>query len=225
MVSRSEGYQRAAGKEALALAVVQEFFRVIIGLQLDPITDPDENYRLGDLRSAAGVAMECKGQPIDPLRYRQNFVEVFEQTDRPNHADGFSEVARLLGLTAQQLAKVGVTLSDGTKVIFDWVPHVSVSMHSFFNSPLTTYVNYQDGGRWIYIYDRRELTNHIKAAVPRGLRRGIGKSNEDTFSVFVPIADKRWQRIKGDWQWAGVGDPGPAVTHLRAVLNGEVAAL
>lgn len=47
----------------------------------------------------------------------------------------FSEVARLLSLMAQQLAKVAVTRSDGAKVTLDWVPRVSVSIQSFFNSP------------------------------------------------------------------------------------------
>jgi hypothetical protein len=225
VVSRAEGYRRAAGKERLALAVVAEFFRVVIGVEFEVIADQDENYRLGDFRSAAGVTMECKGQPIDPFRYRQNFVEVFEKTDRPDHAQGFSEAAHLLGLTPQQLAEVRVTQRDGTKVTLDRLPCLSASVHSLFTAPLTTYVNYQNGGKWIYLYDRQELTSHIKKAVRRGLRRGIGNSNEDTFSVFVPISSKRWQRVNGAWQWVGGGTSERAVAHLRAVLNGHIATL
>lgn len=225
MVSRAEGYRRGAGKESPALAVVQEFFRVVVGVTLEVITDRDENYQLGDLRSPAGVTMECKGQPIDPLKYRQNFIEVFEETHRPEHAGGFRELAALLGMAPERLAELDVVLRDGTRVVLDSLPHVSVSIHSFFNSPLTTYVNYRDGGKWIYVYDRRELTGHIKEAVPKGLRRGMGNSNEDTFAVLIPIAEKRWQRARGHWQWAGAGSAEAAVAHLRAVLNGQVAAL
>jgi hypothetical protein len=225
VVSRSEGYLRGAGKEALALASVQEFFRLVVGVPLDVITDAQENYRLGDLRSAAGVYMECKGQPIDPQRYPQNFVEVFEQTHNPEHANGFDEVAELLDLTPEALSNVVVTLRDRSRVRLGRLPSVGVSIHSFFSAPLTTYVNYEEGGRWIYVYDRQELTNHIKEAVPRGLRRGVGNSNEDTFSVFVPIAARRWQRVRGGWQWAGTGPAEASVAHLRAALNGGISAL
>lgn len=175
MVSRTEGYRRGAGKELLALAIVQEFFRLVVGVTLDVITDRDQSYQMGDLRSPAGVTIECKGQPIDPLKYRQNFVEVFEETHRPEHAGGFREVAALLGMAPERLAKLDVILRDGTRVALDWMPNVSVSIHSFFNSPLTTYVNYHDGGKWIYVYDRLELTGHIKKAVLRGLRVGHGQ--------------------------------------------------
>lgn len=225
MVSRSEGYRRSAGKEPVALAIVQEFFRVVVDVQLDLITDRDDNFHLGDLRSPAGITMECKGQPIDPLRYPKNFVEVFEETHRLEHAGGFREVAQLLDLAPERLAAVNVLLPSRQTVALGWVPNVSVSIHSFFNSPLTTYVNYYDGGKWIYVYDRAELTGHLKTAVPRGLLRGAGKSNEDTFAVKVRVADKRWQRVGGKWRWAGTGESGAAVTHLRALLSGEVGAL
>jgi hypothetical protein len=225
VVSRPEGYRRSAGKEQIALAVVQEFFRSTVGVDLDVVTDKDENYRLGDLRSGAGVTIECKGQPIDPLRYRQNFVEVFEETHREDQADGFEQVARLLDMSPQQLTRVVVTLRDGKKMPLGWVPFVSVSFYSLFASPVTTYVNYRNGGKWVYVYDRAELTSHIKSAVRLGMRRGIGNSNEDTFSVFVPMADKRWQRDNQVWSWVGSGDAQPALAHLLAVLNGEVTAL
>lgn len=225
MVSRSEGYLRGAGKEELALAAAKDFFQQIVGVALADITDQNENYELGDLRSPAGITMECKGQEIDPDRYPQNFIEVFETTQADRHAGGFEEVARLLGMSGDDLAQVRVRRRGRPDTPLGRPPFISVSIHSMFNSALTSYVNYLDGGRWIYVYDRAELTGHLKRAVPRGLGRGVGKSNEDTFSVFAPVSDKRWRRTGGQWRWAGVREEGPAIAHLRGVLDGTISPL
>lgn len=202
-----------------------DFFRTIVGVPLEEITTEDENYERGDLRSEADVTMECKGQEIDPLRYPQNFIEVFEETHNPRHAGGFEEVARLLGMSPDDLSRVRVRPRGRPQVALGRPRFISVSIHSIGNSALTTYVNYVDGGKWVYVYDRAELLRHVKQAAPRGFGRGVGKSNEDTFSVFAPVADKRWQRVNGEWRWAGAGAFDAAITHLRAVLNGEVTAL
>ena len=40
-------------------------------------------------------------------------------------------------------------------------------------------------------------------AIGEGFVRGAGRSNEDTFAVFVPLPRLRWQRHDGNWEFRG----------------------
>jgi hypothetical protein len=221
VVSRSEGYRRGAGKERLALDIAAEFFGGGIGIELIEIDDPDENYLLGDWRSPSGETIECKGQPIDPTRYPLNFVEIFEVTENPRHRGGFEDLAELLGIPPTLLEEVTVTLPDRSAARLGRPPYVSISVRSIYRSAFTVYVNYLDGGRWIYVYERGELTDRIAAAVRRGgLLRGAGKSNEDTFAVKLPIPRARWRRSADfGWTWTGEGSEVDATSMLEQVLG------
>lgn len=203
MVSRNEGYRRGAGKEAVAISILREFLRETAGNPGTVIDDPDENYLHGDLRFSPAVTLECKGQPIDPDRYPQNFVEVFETTRNPRHSGGFAGVAGLLGLDEAALAAVTVRTGATTSAL-GVLPFVSTSITSIASSALTAYVNYNDGGRHIYLYRRDEILGHLRrAVVGNGLVRGAGNSNEDTFAVFVPLPSMRWARRNGAWVATG----------------------
>lgn len=220
MVSRNEGYRRGAGKEAVALSILRDFLRETAGTPGTVIEDPDENYLHGDLRFSPTVTIECKGQPIDPDRYRQNFVEVFEVTRNPRHANGFAGLAGLLGMDEPALAAVKVRAGGRTSGL-GVLPFVSTSITSIASSAFTAYVNYNDGGRHIYLYARDEIVGHLRRAVAgNGLVRGAGNSNEDTFAVFVPLASMRWTRRNGVWVATGETDGNAA----RGILAGALGA-
>jgi hypothetical protein len=217
MISRSDGYNRSAGKEQISIAVLQEFFRDKIGNSGELIVGAEENYRVGDLRFPQGLTIECKGQPIDPERYPENFVEVFEVTENDRHFGGLGRIAELLGMTIDEIAQTNVRFrGSDTKV--GKPTRVSVSITSICTAAYTAYVNSTSGGLHIYLYSRTEIVNHLRAAIRRGFVRGVGNSNEDTFAVFVPISQMRWTKQNGLWNVAGKDPDELVVSRLVAEL-------
>jgi hypothetical protein len=211
MVSRSEGYLRGAGKEQLSTGILQEFLREKIGQGGEVIRTARDNYERGDLRFPSGATIECKGQPIDPTRYTYNFVEVFEITNNPLHSDGFRNLGEVLRIAPDQLSNITVTCNGVTSQL-GRPPCLSLSVLSIHNATFTAYVNYQQGGRYIYLYRQTEITSYLRAATLRGLRRGAGNSNEDTFAVFIPIANMQWVKRDDKWIYGGAGSENE---HLR----------
>jgi hypothetical protein len=219
MVSRNEGYLRGAGKEQLSTGILQEFLRDKIGQSGEVIRTARDNYERGDLRFPSGATIECKGQPIDPTRYKYNFVEVFEITNNPLHSDGFRNLGEVLRIAPDQLSNLTVTYKGVTSQL-GHPPCLSLSVLSIHNATFTAYVNYQQGGRYIYLYRQTEITSYLRAATLRGLRRGAGNSNEDTFAVLIPIASMRWVRRGKAWMYGGTGSESE---HLR-ILQRQVTA-
>lgn len=222
MISRAEGYRRSKGKEEPALRCVEDFFAAL-GVPLVRIDEELENRRLGDLKSAAGRTIECKGQPIDPIRYPRNFVEVFEVTNSQKHGQGFPRLAALLGMSQEQLAQVRVDDKRWSAwpkhEVLGAPPSVSVSIQSIASSELTVYINAANGGVHLYVYDSGDLMELIREAVrAEGLKRGMGKSNVDTFAVLVRLPPFRWSRENGAWSYGGDGEELDAVANLRARL-------
>lgn len=219
MISRRDGYLRGAGKEELSIAILQRFFKTMIGLSGETILGARDNYEHGDLRFPTGATIECKGQPIDPNRYKQNFVEVFEVTNNPQHGEGFRRLGDILRIAPDRLAEIPVTVGN-TQYLLGRQTRVSLSVLSMHHASYTAYVNYEDGGRFIYLYEKDEIVNQVREAVLKGLRRGAGNSNQDTFSVFVPIAKMRWERSGSDWVYKGVGSEVGQLEVLTSLLAG-----
>lgn len=223
-LSRSEGYRRGAGKEEAGLVVAESFVDDHVGVQMERITDAEENYWLGDLRAPSGATIEVKRQPIDPDRYPQNFVEVFEVTANPRHQAGFADLSELLGVQPDVLAQTRVRdhRHRGASGLLGRPEAMSISVRSMFGSALTAYVNPGTSGiAHIYLYRSDEIVGAIREAVARdGLRRGMGQSNDDTFAVLVPLARFRWSARAGQpWQYVGEGTEAAALTTLRTALG------
>src|SRR5579863_8142862 len=108
LVSRNLGYRLAQGKEEPALQCAEKFFQDVVGITLTRITDATDNWQKGDFLAPSGATIECKGQGIDPAKYPQNFVEVFEITNNQKHAGGFEQLAKVLGIDERVLEKVQV---------------------------------------------------------------------------------------------------------------------
>jgi hypothetical protein len=205
VITRNEGYRRGVGKERLALNAFKDL-AIQKNIDIHEIVDADENYRRGDFESANGSSIECKGQPIDPSRYRQNFIEVCEITQNTLHLRGFEDLAASLDLSYQELESVQVSNKvTGTRGIFGRPSCLSVSLTPMLGSVLTAYINATDGGRHIYLYRREEIMQHIRTAVRAGVVRGAGNSNQDTIAVFIPISEWRWERKPQAWTYSGIG--------------------
>lgn len=217
-ISRSEGYRRGMGKEGPGLATLQTLMERRVGVQLSPITDATENFEYGDFVASSGESIECKSQPIDPVKYPKNFVEVCEATNNPRHEGGFDELASILRLrTAPRVDLFWSPPRSYSKYPLADEPRLSVSVHTFVKAALVGYVN---PDKHVYIYRSGDLLDLIRQAALRGpLVRGAGNSNADTFAVFVPVADWRWSVANGTWAYSGRGGEYEAVQGIRTALR------
>lgn len=232
MVTRDEGYRRSRGKEKGGLEVAQDFLRAVFDLTPDVIHCPHKNRTQGDLQVLLQT-VEVKRQPIDPDKYDKNFVEVFEDTTarrKPHHHDGLARTAAYLGLTIEQLARSQYWDHRGEgkpeRRTVGPLSHASASLASIAGSAFTIYVNPSEGMTWVYVYSRRYLLHELKQLVKRGqLRRGMGKSNEDTFACLVPISPARWKRHDGSWRFHGRPcDEGTITRKIKAALVSDPGA-
>ncbi|MDZ4179909.1 MAG: hypothetical protein U1E29_11880 [Coriobacteriia bacterium] len=206
------------------MQVADDFFQQVMGLAQERITDREENYRFGDLRFPGGT-VECKGQPIDPAKYPQNFVEVFEAPGnlQEYHLGGFEQVAEYLGADPAEFENVMVAERrsgyGGGEAQLGWFDHVSVSIASMVGSEYVVYVNSRAGHLYLYVSD--DLIQLIADEVMAGgLMRGAGMSNDDTFAVKIPLSRMRWRRGDGIWAWTGDDGLEAAVSDVRTVLGG-----
>jgi|APSaa5957512535_1039671.scaffolds.fasta_scaffold22401_3 hypothetical protein len=211
MVTRKEGYRRGVPKEEAALQVVEAFFAAEADVTLERIWEREKNYRNGDFLMKGSLStIECKGQPINPSKYSQNFVEIFEVTSKIKHASGLKDTAQILGISLDAISAAKVAdrragASGCTQV--GRLPFVSASLTSISGSDATIYVNALDGGKFLYLYTREELLSACRLAILRsGFVRGAGMSNEDTFAVFVPLPELTWQRKGGVWEFTGTAE-------------------
>ncbi len=196
-VSRSEGYRLGVPKEAAGIEMARDYFASTWGAGVMEILGAEDNYRQGDLRLS--LTVEVKRQPIDPERYERNFVEVFEETDNPRHEGGLDELAQLLGMPVAALERA--TVRDHRDQTTKWLgklPRVSVSVRSMMTAAFTVYVNPENG--WLALYTRSELLNLLRHAIwEQGFVRGAGRSNADTFAVYVPYPLCLRRLVEGRW--------------------------
>lgn len=219
--SRSDGYRQHSWKEEGGLLCAEGFLREVLGLEPSRICDAEDNYRLGDFRLPNGT-IECKRQPIDPKRYPQNFVEIFERTDNIRHQHGFVDLARLLGTDLDRLATLPVLdyrTRPPTRGLLGRLDRASISITSLAGSDYTMYVN---PDAHVYLYESQEILGHIrKMALTDGLRRGMGNSNQDTFALLIPLPEMRWSwrpEAQGSWAYDGVGAEDERVLSVRTGL-------
>lgn len=211
-LSRPDGYRLGAGKERVSLDVFSNFFVEEFGLTPESIEGYQDNFLYGDFRLDSSTTIEVKSQPIDPVRYKENFVEVFEVTENPLHVDGFTKVADYLQISQKVLSCIPVRdMRTGSRAPLGTQPFVSVSITSMTYARWIAYVNSAGGGKHIYLYDQTELLSHLRRTVRRGFVRGAGNSNEDTFGLFVPLPKHRWERGSDGWVYAG-SDKSPQMT-------------
>lgn len=219
-ITRAEGYARGRTREQAGLAWAERFLRDVAGVPVRRIADAAQNYAAGDLTAASGRTVEVKRQPIDPDRYRENFVEVFEATGNPAHAGGLRAVAELLGLDVATLVDAPARTDTGRERVGP-LPLVSVSLRSVAGSAITLYVN---PGQWIYAYDSPQLIAHVRdAVVTRGFRVGAGRSNGSTYAVQVPLPPCVWAWRHNQWTYAGRGSAVLAAQGLADRLGYPLA--
>ncbi len=223
MTSRKEGYRRGRPKEQGGIDLVMLCCREVLGLDPDPIESAEENRLCGDLRVHGSA--EVKRQPIDPCRYRRNYVEVLEDTSagrRAYHRDGLSVTASILSLSVGEFADCEYTdrrcLGRSGPYRLGHLEYVSASMRSMAGSSLTIYANPENG--FVFFYSRSFLLGTVRNEVLQGsLTRGMGQANDDTFGVLVPNSNARWQQTDDAWVFRGSGSA--PVDRIRKMFSEE----
>lgn len=205
-ISRSEGYRLAIGKEKIALSVVADFLDHTLGVKTQEVIDPKMNFVNGDLMFQGGGFIECKSQPINPVRYPENFVEICELTHNPLHSRGFETLRVLAEQNAEELASRRVyNAPQRGWTTFGFPEYLSVSIGSIFTADFTIYVNPKEGEQCLYLYLRDEITTHIRNSMKSSMVRGAGRSNEDTFAVKIPLPQHIWVQERDGWKYRDGG--------------------
>jgi hypothetical protein len=215
-VSREEGYARGAGKEERGLKMAEHFFASKIGVEPIERVEGVANFFLGDHIFPSGRTWETKRQPIDPFKYRQNVIEVFEITGKKKHADGWRLLAGTLGCDEDKLKRctyldrnTQIPLPDG---------HISPSLLTARRATGYCYVN--PDGPYLYICRSSSIRKQARSAFLGGnLRRGPGNCNDDSWVFFSPLPATRWKFEGGVWVWIGDGDEEPHLSNIREVLR------
>jgi len=170
------------------------------------VTDEMRNQYCGDLwLPGRGGYVEVKGQPISLTRYRLNFAEVCEHTERADRAENFGLLCKMLRLSPERMADLVVkdeTQEPVAKVRFgDSFTHLHISILTQWCADLTLYVNALE--HLVFVYQRAQFADAVRQAVrAAGFVRGKGGSNRDTFAVFIerPPAEQIFT-LRGD-EWA-----------------------
>lgn len=223
-VSRAEGYRLGAPKEEAALACAEDFLARLLGLPPEAVVrveGAEANYLTGDLRLPSGATLEVKSQPIDPVKYAMNFVEVAEVTASRRHADGFGVLASLLAVDVARVGLVSVVdyrSSPPSSAPLGTPEFLSVSIRSMHHAVATIYVN--PGAGHLYLYRRDEIVGLVQDDVLRhGLRRGQGRSNDATLAVMVRLPRwVFWRSAGGLWHYRGAGRATQELGMIRSVL-------
>lgn len=218
VITKNESYRLSGGKEQAALSVARRFFSEVVGLEPVVVTDKWENILCGDLRFPSGQYAECKGQPVDPYKYANNFVEVCEATTNPDLIGGMGSLSSLLGIPMDDLSSVPVKNHDGTVSPFGYHPLLHNSLESISHSRVTLYVNSTAGH--VYAYGRNEIIRAVSSAVSsKGMLRGAGNSHEDTFGALTALPVMRWELRGDEWSYFGPSDGHWGPARIASVLD------
>lgn len=186
-LTRLEGYRASRGKEAEAQEIFKDWAKHY-GFKVEEIRGYEANRTLGDWKMN-GQNIEVKSQNIG--KYRVNFFELGEVTDKEYHADGWDKLVTTM-------AEHGVDLTG----------EEAYEMFNFGFTPVTNgatvfYINRET--QLIYVYSAQRLLKLIAEGIgANGIHRGRGKANKDTISTFIRNSQTTFQKINGEWVYTGL---------------------
>lgn len=198
-LTRQEGYRRSVGKEQAGIDLARAFLDHMVGIHCADVVGA-ENRTHGDLLAPSGATIEVKRQPIDPLKYPANFIEIMEDMTRnpkPHHADGFERTVEILMTTPSALSKMRVSSKGKTKRL-GMLSHVSASLESMMRASFVIYAN--PDLEVVSMYSCAALLREVRKNARRKLVRGAGDSNEDTIATFVPNSFASFRRVDDEWK-------------------------
>ncbi|MEQ1933167.1 MAG: hypothetical protein ABL962_04725 [Fimbriimonadaceae bacterium] len=223
---RAAKYRAGHGKEEIAINLAQDFLRSVLGVESGFVEDAQLNYECGDLRCGEKW-VEVKGQGINPQKYDQNYVEIFEgPLPSTKHSD-FAELAASLKIDEDVLSRVlftPYTMINGRKravsrECLGQIQPVSISITNFLKTSAVIYANnWIEGLRYLCVYDSTDLFQQCREAILNNLlTRGRGLSNFVTYAVNIPYSDMIWLIEDDVWTYSG-HDEALAIAEVKSLL-------
>jgi hypothetical protein len=201
-ISRNTGYRNAAGKEAQAKAVFNDF-KSYYKLELKEITDKHLQITRGDWITNGNNYIECKSQNIG--QYQRNFIEVGEYgTGNSIHNGGHTHTAEWLHSNGIDLSTCNINQRGYTKETqrFGNPSTYNPGITPLLNGADVFYINRTS--TLIYYYRAERLQELIRNEIKSNkLYWGGGMSNETTIAVFVENSPIAWQKVNGSWKFLG----------------------
>jgi hypothetical protein len=189
-LTRAEGYKKAKGKEELSNAVFMDWANNY-NLTVDKVNGYENNRLYGDF-IINKTFIECKSQPIG--NYNQNFIELGEVTNKDYHADGWLKL-----LTTMK--EYGVNVCDHSVAY----SHFNFALTPPSNGAMMFYINTKT--ELIYVYSSKLFMKLVAEGISKkGMQRGLGNSNQDSVSCFIPNSQATFQKINGVWEYTGTVD-------------------
>ena len=198
-LTRLEGYRASRGKEAEAQEIFKDWAKHY-GFKVEEIRGYEANRTQGDWKMN-GNNIEVKSQNIG--KYRVNFFELGEVTDKEYHADGWDKLIEVM-------ANYGVDLTG----------EEAYEMFNFGFTPVVNgatvfYINRET--ELIYVYSAQRLLKLVAEGIgANGMHRGRGKANKDTISTFIRNSQTTFQKINGEWVYTGLPNEQTVLKALGA---------
>lgn len=200
IITRTEGYKRAAGKEEQSENI---FYNWSKNYNINTIkTEGYENNRLyGDFILPNKHFLELKSQNIG--QYSKNFIEIGEYTQNPLHSEGYNTLSTVLdNNNITNLHNIKLTNRNKTVSTFGTPEYFNIGLTPVFNGAHIMYINIAT--QLIYLYSNKKFIQHIMNAIQtNGFHRGLGMSNEDSVAVFIPNSEVSWQQQSNEWVYTG----------------------
>lgn len=200
IITRNEGYKRAAGKEEQSENIFYNWSENY-GINTTKTQGYDNNRLYGDYILPNNSFLELKSQNVG--QYSKNFIEIGEYTRNTLHSEGYETLSKhFKGYGITDLENIKLTNRNKTITTFGKPEHFNVGMTPVFNGAHIMYINIST--ELIYFYSNKKFLSHImKAVANNGFHRGLGMSNEDSVAVFIPNSEVSWQKQGNEWVYTG----------------------
>lgn len=200
IITRNEGYKRAAGKEEQSENIFSNWTETY-NIDTTKTQGYDNNRLYGDYMLSNNSFLELKSQNVG--QYSKNFVEIGEYTKNSLHNEGFNTLSKHLQQYAiTDLENIKLTNRNKTITTFGKPEHFNIGLTPVFNGAHIMYINIST--ELIYFYSNKKFLTHImKAIANNGFHRGLGMSNEDSVAVFIPNSEVSWQKQDNKWVYTG----------------------
>lgn len=201
-ISRSQGYQQNAWKEAEAKEVWVDLMQHL-GIEVKEVTEKFEQINKGDFTYTNLTYAELKGQEIG--KYAQNVIEIGEyETGTTYHLDGHLPLSAWLNTHGIDLSQQMIRERNYTKPsrLFGSPTTFNLGFHPLLNGADIWYVNRTSA--LVYYYPATTLLKFILTEFDNDRLYWMGgRANETTLAVFVPNSQVAWKKIDGVWQFVG----------------------
>lgn len=198
-LTRAQGYKQNAWKGKIGEEIFESFLD-FYRIPHTKIVDKWENIEKGDYKTGIHY-FEVKSQNIG--NYNQNFVELGEITDKDYHSGGYKKLVNTF-------KPYNVDIENKLA----YIPKFNFALTPVSNGALMVYINTQT--KLLYLYTAKTfLTSVAEHINSKGIKQGLGKSNQDTIATFCMNAKVTFKHENNTWNYNGDQDLNKVLSYLR----------